>query len=311
MSALEAPLEAERLCRTFGDIRAVDDLSFTVGRGEIVGLLGPNGAGKTTTLRMLTGTLVPTSGRVRLAGLDILRDGPLARAHLGSMPEQLALYGEMAVGSYLQFICAMKGLEREARTAALGKVRERLALGEVWRQSTRTLSRGYRQRVGLAQAMLGDPDVLILDEPTTGLDPNQIREFRALLRALGEEHAILLSTHILGEAIEVCDRVMILHRGRLVASDRTDRLALDPAGGQSVIARVRMSSAPDLGGRTGSVEPDHSPGTWKVAGSWSEEEGRAVMSHLVAQGAAVLEWRTSARGLEEVFRSLTLDEEAR
>jgi ABC-2 type transport system ATP-binding protein len=310
LSAHEDPLEAERLCRSFGDIRAVDDLSFTVGRGEIVGLLGPNGAGKTTTLRMLTGTLVPTSGRVRLAGHDILRQGAIARAHLGSMPEQLALYGEMSVDGYLLFICAMKGLVREARTAALAKVRERLALGEVWKQSTRTLSRGYRQRVGLAQAMLGDPDVLILDEPTTGLDPNQIREFRALLRALGDEHAILLSTHILGEAIEVCDRVMILHRGRLVASDRTDRLSADAGGGHSVVARVRMSAAPDLGGRPGKVEADHPPGTWKITGSWSEQEGQAVMAHLVAQGGVVLDWRTSSRGLEEVFRSLTLGEEA-
>jgi ABC-2 type transport system ATP-binding protein len=303
------PLEAERLCRNFGEIRAVIDLSFKVGRGEVVGLLGPNGAGKTTTLRMLTGTLVPTSGLVRLSGRDVFREGAEARARLGSMPEQLALYGEMTVEKYLRFIGDMKGLEKGNLEAGLARVRGRLTLDEVWGRPTRALSRGYRQRVGLAQALLGEPDVLILDEPTTGLDPNQIREFRALLRALGKDHAILLSTHILGEAIEVCDRVMILHRGRLVASDRPERLAGAASGGRNAVGRVRMPDRPDLGGHAGRVEPEQQAGVWRVEGAWSEEEGTAVMRLLVEQGGNVLDWRSSGNALEEVFRSLTVDGE--
>jgi ABC-2 type transport system ATP-binding protein len=308
VNEIGTPLEAERLCRSFGEIRAVIDLSFTVGRGEIVGLLGPNGAGKTTTLRMLTGALIPTSGRVRLAGHDILREGALARGHLGSMPEQLGLYGEMTVEAYLRFICAMKGIEGARQAQSLASVRGLLSLGDVWQRPTRAVSRGYRQRVGLAQALLGDPDVLILDEPTTGLDPNQIREFRTLLRTLSKEHAILLSTHILGEAIEVCDRVMILNRGRLVASDRTERLAGTLAGPRPVVAHVRMGARPDLGPHAGHSEPEQPPGTWRIEGNWSEEEGRSVMARLVGQGGTILEWRAVGSGLEEIFRSLTLGE---
>ncbi len=311
MTVPGTPLEAERVSRSFGAIRAVEDLSFKVERGEIVGLLGPNGAGKTTTLRMLTGTLVPTSGRVRLSGRDVFGEGAAARARLGSMPEQLALYGEMSVDAYLRFIGAMKGIERERLQRALADVRARLSLDDVWRRPTRAISRGYRQRVGLAQALLGDPEVLILDEPTTGLDPNQIREFRSLLRALGKEHAVLLSTHILTEAIEVCDRVLILNRGRLVASDRPDRLVAAAAGGHAVVARVRMAGLPDLGRHGGHIEAEEPPGTWRIEGAWTEEQGRTVMTRLVEQGGTVLEWRTAGMGLEEVFRSLTIGEEDR
>jgi ABC-2 type transport system ATP-binding protein len=311
VTAPGTPLEAERVSRSFGAIRAVEDLSFKVERGEIVGLLGPNGAGKTTTLRMLTGTLVPTSGRVRLSGRDVFGEGAAARARLGSMPEQLALYGEMSVDAYLRFIGAMKGIERGRLQQALADVRGRLSLEDVWRRPTRTISRGFRQRVGLAQALLGDPEVLILDEPTTGLDPNQIREFRSLLRTLGKEHAILLSTHILTEAIEVCDRVLILNRGRLVASDRPDRLVAAAAGGHAVIARVRMSAPPDLGRHGGRIEAEEPPGTWRIEGAWTEEQGKAVMAKLVEQGGTVLEWRTAGMGLEDVFRSLTIGEQDR
>ncbi len=227
------------------------------------------------------------------------------------MPEQLALYGEMSVDEYLRFIGAMKGIEKGRLQEALANVRGRLSLDEVWRRPTRAISRGYRQRVGLAQALLGDPEVLILDEPTTGLDPNQIREFRSLLRALGKEHAILLSTHILSEAIEVCDRVLILNRGRLVASDRPDRLVRAAAGGHSVVARVRMPGRPDLGPHEGRIEAEDPSGTWKIEGAWTEEQGRAVMTLLVEQGGTVLEWRTAGMGLEDVFRSLTIGEEDR
>jgi len=311
------PLEAESLTRDFGQIRAVDDLSFHVERGEIVGLLGPNGAGKTTALRMLTGSLVPTRGRVRLAGMDILQEGPAARAHLGYLPEQLGLYGEMSVSGYLGFVGKIKGLAGPDLRAALDSAQKRLGLQEVWRRPTRAISRGFRQRVGLAQALIGEPDVLILDEPTSGLDPNQAREFRKLMRALGSSHAILLSTHILSEAIEVCDRVIILNRGRMVAMDRPDRLINERTGRGHVLARVRARTRPDperfvtskgSASTMARVQPLDGGDIWRIEGAWDEKEADEVLRGLLAQGATLLEWRSGSGSLEDVFRRLTLGE---
>jgi len=304
------PLEAEALTRFFGPICAVADLSFHVERGETVGLLGPNGAGKTTTLRMLTGSLLPTRGQVRLAGHDLFSEGAAARAHLGYLPEQLSLYGEMSVDAYLGFMAKIKGISGEGSGPALEKVRRRLDLDAVWNRPTRSLSRGYRQRVGLAQALLGEPDLLILDEPTVGLDPNQIRDFRSLVRKLGKQHAILLSTHILPEAMEICDRVMILNKGRLVAMERPDRLmsAASRRGGR-VVAQVRLSRRPDVGDPRARVEAGDAGTIWRIEADWDEGESREALQRLLAQGATVIEWRSGAGGLEDVFRRLTLGEE--
>jgi ABC-2 type transport system ATP-binding protein len=300
------PVVAEDLTRDFGPIRAVDHLSFQVGRGEVVGLLGPNGAGKTTTLRMLTGSLIPTYGTVRLAGFDVLRDGPRARARLGYIPEQVPLYGEMTVCGYLEFIAAMKQITPSVVPNALQQVREKLDLSDVWARPSRSISHGYRKRVGLAQALLGDPDLLVLDEPTSGLDPNQIREFRQLLRGLGKTHAILLSTHILPEALEVCDRVMILNRGRLVAMDQPDRLV---GGGETqghVLVRVRAAHKPDPGDPRASVAETKEAGIWRIEAPWGEREAQEGLQRLMEQKVVILEWRSGAAGLEEIFRRLTL-----
>ncbi|MBM3285777.1 MAG: ABC transporter ATP-binding protein [Candidatus Eisenbacteria bacterium] len=303
---LAPPVEAADLTRDFGPIRAVDSLSFRVERGEIVGLLGPNGAGKTTTLRMLTGSLIPTRGSVRLAGHDVLREGERARARLGYVPEIVPLYSEMRVAGYLAFVATMKGFGAGESPAALQAVRERLALDAVWARPIRSLSHGYRKRVGLAQALLGEPDVLILDEPTSGLDPNQIREFRSLLRALGKERAILLSTHILPEALEICDRVMILNRGKLVAMDRPDRLGVKEGGARQVLAKVRLATSPDPGDPRARVTRASDESIWLIEAPWSEEEGRQALARLVSQGASILDWRSGSGGLEDVFRRLTL-----
>jgi ABC-2 type transport system ATP-binding protein len=300
------PVEAEGLTRDFGAIRAVDNLSFRVSTGEVVGLLGPNGAGKTTTLRMLTGSLTPTEGRVRLGGFDVLRQGPRARAHLGYIPEQIPLYGEMSVCGYLHFIASMKGIEASAASQALDRVRGKLDLGEVWERPTRSISHGYRKRVGLAQALLGEPDLLVLDEPTSGLDPNQIREFRQLLRSLGKERAILLSTHILPEALDVCDRVMILNRGRLVAMDRPDRLVRTDDQSGHVVARIRSLQKPEPGDDRAVVTAGEEPGIWRIEVPWREREAQLGLRRLIEQGSSILEWRSGAAGLEEVFRRLTL-----
>lgn len=303
------PVVADRLTRDFGPVRAVEDLSFRVESGEIVGLLGPNGAGKTTTLRMLTGSLIPSSGRVELGGFDVLLQGPEARKRLGYLPERLPFYAEMTVVEYLRFVGSIKGIKKRLIGDALESVRSRLDLDAVWGRPTHVLSRGYRQRVGLAQALIGDPELLILDEPTAGLDPNQIHDFRALVGKLGEDHAILLSTHILPEAIEVCDRVMIMNQGRLVAMDQPDRLLGDGSGTAMFVGRVRSAQVPELGAIEGKIEKLAGENMWRIEGRWNEAEGSELLATLVRQGVSVLEWRRGASGLEEVFRRLTLGED--
>ena len=217
-------IQVDRLTKRYGSLRAVDRLSFTVGRGEIVGFLGPNGAGKTTSMRMLTTYLAPTSGRASLAGFDVL-DAPLdVRRHVGYMPESVPLYTEMRVREFLDFRARLKDVPRSKRRAAIGFVLDRCRLREVEDRVIGHLSKGYRQRVGLAESMVHDPDILILDEPTAGLDPLQIREVRALIRELGDRHTILLSTHIMQEVEAVCGRVLMIVRGRIAIDERVDRL---------------------------------------------------------------------------------------
>jgi ABC-2 type transport system ATP-binding protein len=217
-------IQVDRLTKRFGSIQAVRDISFRVGKGEIVGLLGPNGAGKTTTMRILTTYLTPTSGRAALAGHDVL-DQPLdVRKRIGYLPENVPLYGEMRVKEFLRFRARLKNITPREQKRALSEVVGRCRLGDVETRIIGQLSRGYRQRVGLADAMLHDPEILILDEPTAGLDPLQIREVRDLVRELGERHTILLSTHILSEVEATCARVIIIAGGRIALDQAVSNL---------------------------------------------------------------------------------------
>lgn len=233
-------IDVRNLTKSFGERIAVDDVSFTVDRGEVVGFLGPNGAGKTTTMRILTGFLAPTKGSVRVAGFDLLRESIEARRRIGYLPEQNPLPPEMRVGDYLRFRARLKGVPAsEVRTRA-GETMDRCGLKDRERSILSTLSRGLRQRVGIADAIVHGPELAILDEPTVGLDPIQVKEVRGLIRELGRERTVLLSTHILSEVEKVCDRVLILHRGRVVASGapavvgaqltRTGRVRVETAG---------------------------------------------------------------------------------
>ncbi len=222
-------IEVERLSRFFGAVRAVDRLTFGIARGEVVGLLGPNGAGKTTTMRLLTTYLEPTGGWARLAGFDVRTAPRSVRAHVGYLPESVPLYDEMRVRSFLDFRSRLKDVPRDRRRSAVEGVIASCGLVEVASRPIGSLSRGYRQRVGLADALVHDPDIVILDEPTGGLDPIQIREVRALIRALGERHTVLLSTHILPEVEAVCDRVILIAGGRIALDDRIDRLRAETA----------------------------------------------------------------------------------
>jgi ABC-2 type transport system ATP-binding protein len=219
-------IEVEHLTKYYGTFPVVRDVSFNVERGEILGFLGPNGAGKTTTMRMITGYLPPTSGTVRVAGFDVVEKSLEARHHLGYLPETVPLYTELTGLEYLDFRGRLTGLHNTGeRRARIYEVMDRLNLTDVANKQIGNLSRGYRQRVGLAQAMLHNPDVLILDEPTVGLDPVQITEVRDLIKELGRDHTVILSTHLLPEVSMVCNRVIIINRGRLVALDTPIHLA--------------------------------------------------------------------------------------
>lgn len=233
---MSAMVAAKHLSKTFGRVTAVRDASFSIEVGEIVGFLGPNGAGKTTTMKMLTGYLPPSSGTALIAGFDII-DNPLeARRHMGYMPENVPLYDDMRVREYLSFRARLKGIHGSGVRRTVGECMEKCGLENVRKKMIRTLSKGYRQRVGLADALLGSPPLLILDEPTNGLDPNQIRQIRELIRDLSAEHTVILSTHILSEVEMICNKVVIIDQGVIKAADTPANLtgSLRAAGRLSV-----------------------------------------------------------------------------
>lgn len=214
-------IEAKNLARSFGPIRAVDDVSFQVRRGEVLGFLGPNGAGKSTTMKMLTSFLTPSSGQATVCGFDVVERSLEARRKIGYLPENAPLYDDMEVGSFLAFVADVRAIDPNLRASSIDRVVKLAKLDSVLRQRIETLSKGFKRRVGLAQALLHDPEVLILDEPTDGLDPNQKHEVRELIRQMAPEKAIILSTHILEEVDAVCNRVIVITKGK-VAADGTD-----------------------------------------------------------------------------------------
>jgi ABC-2 type transport system ATP-binding protein len=225
----------ESVSKRYGSKTIIHDISFTVGKGEIVGFLGPNGAGKTTTMRMISGYTTPTSGRITVAGLDMMRQNEEAARRIGYLPEHPPLYDVMDVSAYLRFVARIKGVPRGSMRTELERVIAACRLEAVVRREIYKLSKGYRQRLGLAQALLGKPDVLLLDEPTAGLDPGQIQETREVIRAFGAEHSVLISTHILPEVTLICQRVAIINQGRLLAID-------SPAGLQAASEQTNMVS---------------------------------------------------------------------
>jgi ABC-2 type transport system ATP-binding protein len=276
-------IEAQNLSRRYGDFTAVDGISFSVGEGEIVGMLGPNGAGKTTTIRMITGFLPPTSGRVTVAGKDLVDAPREARRELGYLPENVALYTEMRVTEYLAYRARLEGLSRGEAREAIGTALDRCLLADVKSQIIGTLSKGYRQRVGLATAILHKPKVLVLDEPTVGLDPKQIIAIRELIRQLGRERTLLLSTHILPEVELLCDRVIIIDQGKIVAEGTPQGLRESWMGSPGV--RVMLKDA--SGGAAEALS--QIPGVLGVKATDA--------------GAFVLDCERGADPREEVFRT--------
>ena len=217
-------IEVSHLTKRYRDLVAVDDLSFTVGKGEVVGFLGPNGAGKSTTMRILTGFLPATAGSVKVAGFDVFEEPLEVKRRIGYLPEQPPVYDALTPHSYLRFCASLKRVPRRRGKDEIDRVAERTGIGEVMGRVIGNLSKGFRQRVGLAQALLGDPEVLVLDEPTVGLDPLQIREVRELVKSLAGKHTVILSTHILPEVAMTCQKVLVIHQGRLVDFDTVEGL---------------------------------------------------------------------------------------
>ena len=236
-------IEVENLSKNYAGFRAVQNISFHVSKGEIVGFLGPNGAGKSTTMKVLAGYLPPTDGRIRIAGFDVVTDSIEVRKRIGYMPENVPLYTDMRVNEFLCFRAELKKVARRKIKERVEIVKGLCSLKDVENKIIGTLSKGYRQRVGLADAMVHDPDLLILDEPTIGLDPNQIRAVRDLIKDLGKHHTILLSTHILSEVELTCSRVLVINRGRIEASDTPANLTKLVRGGGSIMLEVKAPSA--------------------------------------------------------------------
>lgn len=306
-------IEVRHLTKRFPGVIAVDDLSFDVRRGEIVGFLGPNGAGKTTTLRILCGYLPATAGEVRVAGYDVFRDSLEVRRRLGYLPENCPLYPEMRVIEYLRFRARLKGLSGRRMRERVEAVMRLCGLDGAGRRLIGELSKGFRQRVGLADALVHEPELLILDEPTLGLDPNQIREVRRLIRDLAERHTILLSTHILQEVEMTCRRVLIIHRGRLVAADTPDNLRALREGGPRIIVEISGPAA-EVGAGLGALPHVRSVRAIGQEESWVryELEGvrhvdlRPQVFELAARrGWTLRELRLERRSLEDVFARLT------
>ena len=299
-------IRIENLVKTFGAKRAVDGLSFNVERGEVLGFLGPNGAGKSTTMRMVTGFMPPTSGRVSVGGHDVVESPLQAKRLIGYLPENAASYPDMTVKGFLEFAAELRGLNRTQKKQAVARVIELCFLQSVLRQSIDTLSKGYKHRTCLAQALIHDPDVLIMDEPTDGLDPNQKHEVRNLIRELGKKKAIVFSTHILEEVDAACTRAIIIDRGRIVANGTPEELRDMSALAGAVTLSAHGASAEKLG-ELGRVED--LGGAFRIYPR--DKRNAAELARGVVEMVARENWKVegmySERGeLDEVFRRITL-----
>jgi ABC-2 type transport system ATP-binding protein len=310
-------IEVQNLTKTFGDRIAVDHISFTVNKGEILGFLGPNGAGKTTTMRILTGFLPATSGTAKIGGFDVFDDSIEVRRRIGYLPETPPLYTDMTVGEYLDFVTRIKNVPAEKRASRIEDALEKTNITDKRDELIKRLSRGYKQRVGIAQALVHDPDVIILDEPTVGLDPKQIIEVRHLIKGLAGNHTIILSTHILPEVSMTCDRVVIINRGKIAAVDTPANLTTQLKGAQHVRFEARADEAAlrnamqEIPGISNVViEQVGSSGVLAatVESAAGQDARSEIAAKIVGKGWPLLELRGVSLSLEEIFLQLTTDD---
>ena len=312
-------IEVQHVTKRYGPVTAVDDVSFRVERGEILGFLGPNGAGKTTTMRILTGYIPATEGKALVAGFDVFEQPVEAKRRTGYLPETPPLYPEMTVLEYLTFVARINGIAGSERKAQVNAVMGRTHIQDVANRHCGKLSKGYRQRVGLAQAILHNPDVLILDEPTAALDPKQIIETRELIKSLAGDHTIILSTHILPEVAQTCHRVVIINQGRVVAVDTPDNLTRRLRGSETMYLQIDAAGAdpaPVLEGTQGvagvAVADQHDGVVgYEVESIRGEDVRRELARIVISNGWGLLELRPLRMSLEEIFLHLTTEERER
>lgn len=307
-------IEVENLVKDYGNIHAVKGISFTVNENEVLGFLGPNGAGKSTTMNMIVGYLPMTSGTIKINGIDISENPKEAKKQIGYLPELPPLYTDMKVIEYLKFVAGIKGIKKEDRQHQIDKAMSRLKITDMQGRVIKNLSKGYRQRVGFAQALLGEPKILILDEPTVGLDPNQTKEVRDLIKRLGKEHTIIFSSHILSEVNAVCDRVLIINDGRIKAQDTAENLETNT---DEIVINLQVEGSKDtvisilnkIDGVTSvdnvqPVEDEENTYSYRVYIN-DDKVRKTIVSKLTSADCSILEINTIKKSLEEVFMDLT------
>ena len=314
-------IKVNNLCKKYGQHVALEDVSFTIESGHVYGLLGPNGAGKSTTMNILTGCLAATSGEVSIAGFDIYEDNIKAKSLIGYLPEQPPLYQDMTTWEYLDFVAEAKGVKKEFRKRQIEEVMEETGTANVRDRIIKHLSKGYKQRVGIAQALLGEPEVIILDEPTVGLDPRQIIEIRDLIKELGKNHTVILSSHILSEVRSICDYIMIISKGKLVASDTPDNLEKIFAGNATVELLVKgrdteiqavLSEFEEITGTTYSAGPvgeGLDDTTWvSIKTAEKEDICEKLFYKFAEKKMAIVRMNVSKANHEDIFLELTQDD---
>jgi ABC-2 type transport system ATP-binding protein len=312
-------IEVNDLTKDYGATRAVDGVTFNVRRGEVLGFLGPNGAGKSTTMKMLTCFLSPTAGRATVAGHDVFDDSIAVRRRIGYLPEDTPIYRDMTVREFLEFAAEMRGMTADSLEGRIKEVGQRCGLGDVAGKLVGELSKGFRQRVGLAQAMLHDPDILILDEPTSGLDPNQIVEIRSLIKEIGREKTVILSTHILPEVQATCSRILIISGGKLVADGTPEALRAREKGGRYRVVvesngvakeaiRDRLASLAGVA-RCELVSGEAGSHAFAIDAAAADDLRKPIFRAAVANAWTLLELARESASLEDVFRNLTTRDE--
>lgn len=311
-------IHVENLSKRYGQHIAIDQINFTVNKGEILGFLGPNGAGKSTTMNIITGYISATSGSVKINGIDILEEPQAAKQCIGYLPEFPPLYGEMTVKEYLDFVGEIKHISPKTKQADFDKIIDLVKIEAVWNRLIKNLSKGYKQRIGLAQALIGNPEILILDEPTVGLDPKQIIEIRNLIKDLGKEHTIILSSHILPEVSAVCERLIIINNGKIVASDTPENLSKNLSASSKLSLRVAgpkdqvMSMLNKLSGvkeilLQGIKEPDTVD--ILIEAEKDTDLRRPIFNALSQANYPILMMRSLDLTLEDIFLHVTTEEE--
>ena len=304
-------IQVQQLSRQYGPISAVNDISFEVQRGEVLGFLGPNGAGKSTTMKMISGNLAPSMGSVKICGIDLLDQPKQAKAQIGYLPEQPPVYRELTVDEYLHFCAKINRIEKNNIRSSVSKAKQRCGLEHVSHRLIGNLSKGYQQRVGIAQAIIHSPAIVVLDEPTVGLDPIQIREIRDLIRELGEDHGVILSTHILPEVQMTCDRVQIIRGGKLVYQDTMANINQDAQVNSVILGLAQNVSDTELEKLPDVKQIEHlSPNRWRLQLATGSQLNPKLAEHIVAQQWGLVELTPEQQNLEQFFLDITTSEQA-